>query len=187
MASLYTHAFAAVCLGAAISPRRVYPRVVLVGIVCSLVPDADVIAFYLGVPYEHVFGHRGLSHSLVFAAALSVFATAVLFREARWLRIRTRIAAYLFIVTGSHGLFDAMTNGGLGVAFFAPFADTRYFLPFRPVEVSPLGPSAFFNPRLLPILISEVIWIWIPWAGIATATYLGLRWSQRRASFSSAA
>src|SRR6266540_4876570 len=35
-----------------------------------------------------------------------------------------------------HGFFDAMTNGGLGVAFFAPFDSRRYFLAFRPLEVA---------------------------------------------------
>ena len=68
----------------------------------------------------------------------------------------------LFVVTASHGLLDALTNGGLGVAFFSPFDDTRYFLPYRPVEVSPLGIGAFFTPRALPLLWTEFVWIAVP-------------------------
>jgi hypothetical protein len=29
-------------------------------------------------------------------------------------------ARVLFVVTASHGILDAMTDGGLGIAFFAP-------------------------------------------------------------------
>jgi hypothetical protein len=35
----------------------------------------------------------------------------------------------LFLATAGHGLLDAMTNGGLGLAFFSPFDNHRYFLP----------------------------------------------------------
>src|SRR5215831_7502105 len=50
---------------------------------------------------------------------------------------RFALFAYLFLATASHGVLDAMTNGGLGVAFFSPFDTTRYFLPWRPIRVSP--------------------------------------------------
>ena len=51
----------------------------------------------------------------------------------------------LFMATASHGVLDAMTDGGSGVAFLAPFDDTRYFLPWRPIPVSPIGVSRFFS------------------------------------------
>ncbi len=131
MASTYTHLFAAVCTGVAVTPGKLHPRLLAVGVVGSLIPDADVFGFALGIPYEHLFGHRGVSHSLFFAVVFALCMTLVFFRNARWASIRGRIVAYLFLITASHGLFDAMTNGGLGVAFFAPIDDTRYFLPFR--------------------------------------------------------
>ena len=59
-------------------------------------------------------------------------------------------------------ILDSMRNGGLGVAFFAPFENSRYFLPWRPIEVSPIGVRAFFTPRGLTVLQSEFLWIWIP-------------------------
>lgn len=60
----------------------------------------------------------------------------------------------------SHGLLDAMTNGGGGVAFFAPFNNERYFLPFRPIEVSTLNIAHFFQGQGVGVLKSELIYIW---------------------------
>ena len=82
-------------------------------------------------------------------------------------RLRVRIAAYLFVVTASHGVFDAMTDGGLGVAFLAPFDAARYFLPIRPVLVSPIGFAEFFTARSIPLLASELLWIALPWSALS--------------------
>jgi inner membrane protein len=75
------------------------------------------------------------------------------------------------LVTASHGVFDAMTNGGLGIAFFSPFDNGRYFFPWTPIDVSPIGVRGFFSQRGLDILISETIYVVIPllllWAVIA--------------------
>ncbi len=108
-------------------------------------------------------GHRGLSHSLVFAVMAALTMTPLFFAGPDFEGLRLRIGVYVFVVTASHGVFDAMTNGGLGVAFFSPFDTTRYFLPMRPVEVSPIGISAFFTARSLGVLASEVVWIGLPW------------------------
>jgi inner membrane protein len=40
---------------------------------------------------------------------------------------------------GSHGVLDAMTTGGLGAALMWPFTTARYFLPWRPIPVAPIG------------------------------------------------
>jgi inner membrane protein len=48
------------------------------------------------------------------------------------------------------------------VALFAPFDNSRYFFPFRPVIVSPIGLREFFSPIGIRVVISETIWIWIP-------------------------
>ncbi len=65
-----------------------------------------------------------------------------------------------------------MTNGGRGVAFFSPFLSTRYFLPFRPLEVSPLDVGAFFTQRGVEVLKSEMVWIWLPSAVLVTVVAL---------------
>ena len=69
---------------------------------------------------------------------------------------------YFFLATASHGLLDAMTDGGLGVVFFSPFDTARYFLPWRPILVSPIGVARFLSPRGLAVLRGEIFWIWLP-------------------------
>ena len=68
----------------------------------------------------------------------------------------------LLVSAASHGLLDAMTNGGLGIAFFSPFSNRRYFLPWRVIEVSPLSIFEIFSWRGLRVLGSEVRYVWIP-------------------------
>jgi len=84
-----------------------------------------------------------------------------------------RLALFVWFtaVTASHGLLDALTNGGRGIAFFAPFSDHRYFFPWRPIQVSPIG-VGFFSARGLRVLASEAGWIWVPSAIIAVSARL---------------
>ena len=65
-------------------------------------------------------------------------------------------------MTASHGALDAMTDGGLGVAFFAPFSGERYFFPFRPIVVSPIGLGGFFSEWGVAVIKSELLWVWLP-------------------------
>jgi inner membrane protein len=70
-----------------------------------------------------------------------------------------------------------MTDGGLGIAFFSPFDRTRYFLPWRPIRVSPIGVASFFSRWGLEVLASELVYVWLPVA----ATVAGCRlWRSRR-------
>lgn len=161
MASVLSHVVAASAITAAFYRPNVPKRLWIAGIACSVLPDLDVIGFRLGVRYGDFWGHRGFTHSLTFAALLAALLTAGI------LRIRPKISrvsvfVYLFLSTASHGLLDAMTNGGLGVAFLSPFDNQRYFLPWRPIRVSPIGFSRFFGARGLAVLKSELLWIWLP-------------------------
>jgi inner membrane protein len=74
---------------------------------------------------------------------------------------------FFFVVGASHGILDAMTNGGRGIALLSPFSNHRYFLPWTPIEVSPLGVRAFISQRGLTVMKSEILWIWMPVASIA--------------------
>ena len=134
---------------------------------CAILPDIDVIAFSFGIPYEAMLGHRGFTHSFAFAVIAGV---AVSWHLSHCSHLSHRLALFLWFsaVTASHGLLDAMTNGGRGVAFFAPFSPERYFFPWRPIQVSPIG-AAFFSPRGLRVLASESVWIWLPSAIIAVS------------------
>jgi inner membrane protein len=108
--------------------------------VLSLAPDADVIAFVLGIPYGAQLGHRGASHSLVIAIALGLMVALLPGPNAR---VRWRRAAIAILVAASHGLLDSLTDGGLGVALFWPVTAQRFFAPWRPIPVSPIGAGLF--------------------------------------------
>ena len=77
-----------------------------------------------------------------------------------------------------------MTNGGLGVAFFSPFDNNRYFLPCRPIQVSPIAIHRFLGARGYAVLESELLWIWVPAILFATLV-LSLRRPHRRAPLES--
>ena len=161
MASAFSHAIVAVTMGRSFQNKELSWRELSLGALCSAVPDLDVIGFLFGIQYGDLWGHRGMTHSVLFAALLAGTLVAV------WYRGRLAVAMaglflYFFLCTASHGLLDAMTDGGLGVAFFSPFDTTRYFFPVRPVLVSPIGVSEFFNAYGVRVLISEAVWIWLP-------------------------
>ena len=161
MASAFSHAIAASAITAVFYRPNVSKRVWITGIACSVLPDLDVIGFRFGIHYGDFWGHRGFAHSLAFAAILA--AVLVIAISQTHSEISTvSLFAYLFLSTASHGLLDAMTNGGLGVAFFSPFDSRRHFFPWRPIRVSPIGVSRFFGGRGLAVLKSELLWIWLP-------------------------
>ncbi len=127
----------------------------------ALLPDLDVLAFTLGIPYAHPLGHRGFSHSLIFA----VLASFILYRfliSLQTMPERRRLFLALFLSALTHPLLDALTSGGLGVALFSPFSNQRYFLPWRPIQVSPLGIEAFFGEWGRRVIFSEARWIYLP-------------------------
>jgi inner membrane protein len=127
----------------------------------SLLADLDVVSFGLGIPYNSRFGHRGFSHSLCCAVLVSL-AVAVL--ASSYFAVPWRqLGGFSLIVVIAHSLLDAITDGGCGIAFFSPFNDRRYFLPWRPVQVSPIG-LAVFSRWGLRALLSEIVWIWLPLA-----------------------
>jgi inner membrane protein len=161
MASAVSHAVAALGIGAAFYRRPVPKRVWIAGIACSMIPDLDVIGFRFGIHYGDFWGHRGFTHSLVFAAILAGLVMLLLPRTKTGIQ-RSYLFVYLFLATAGHGLLDAITNGGLGVAFFSPFNNQRYFLPWRPIRVSPIGITRFFSSRGFEVLRTEILWIWLP-------------------------
>ena len=112
---------------------------------------------------------------------LSGVVVALAFREEPWRAMRFRLFLYFLLATASHGFLDAMTHGGLGIAFFAPFDDTRYLFPFRPIPAAPLSIAGFFTGDGLRILASEVVWIWIPSVLLTFAS----RWREKQGSLSS--
>jgi inner membrane protein len=180
MASAFSHAIAAVTIGKVgrvtfwpLTEQKPDLKFWLIGIFCAVIPDADAIGYYMGVPYESMWGHRGITHSFFFAALLSFIVTYFFYGTEKPFSKRWWLLFMLFfIITSSHPILDAMTNGGRGVAFFAPFFDGRYFFPFRPIKVSPLNIPRFFSERGVQVLESEFVWIWIPCGVIYAAALI---------------
>ena len=131
---------------------------------CSALPDLDVGLHAYGVEYGDPWGHRGMTHSLLFAAILSLVVVSFIFRKhaKRFSRRWWALLTFFFLITASHGFLDAFTDGGLGIAFFAPFDNTRYFMPWHPLEVSPIGIRGVFSSYFVDVLRSELLWVCLP-------------------------
>ena len=163
MPSVISHAAVAVAAGVAFAPRGVPNHFWSLALACSIIPDADVIGFSFGIPYDHCFGHRGFFHSPFFGLLMSIFLVSVFFRDVEIFSRRWFLYfIFFFLLSASHGILDAFTSGGLGIALLSPFDNTRYFFPWTPIMVSPIGIEPFFGKWGLSVLKSELLWIWLP-------------------------
>ncbi|MCL2160471.1 MAG: metal-dependent hydrolase [Betaproteobacteria bacterium] len=160
MCNPLSHSAPVLALGVALGLRRIPPRLFMLAVVFSIIPDFDSIGFYVGIPYASWLGHRGFSHSLIFALLCGGFAAWI----APWLKASRLLSGTLvFLAVVSHIALDALTNGGLGVAVFWPYSDARYFLPWQPIQVSPMSPKVFFTTEKgLRVIVSELRWVWLP-------------------------
>jgi inner membrane protein len=162
MPTAISHSLVAVVFGKIFS-KSTGVKFWVLSIICAILPDIDVIMFSFGIPYEHMYGHRGFSHSILFALLISLIIVLVGFREIKQnSKLWWSVVVYFFLIGLSHDILDAITSGGQGVGFFIPFDSTRYFFPFRPIRVSPFSIIRFFGSEGQRILVSELVWIWIP-------------------------
>jgi inner membrane protein len=130
----------------------------------SMSPDADVLGFSLGVAYGDPLGHRGATHSFAFALVLGLAALGL----AKWVKQPPRALALAVGLTAlSHGLLDTLTNGGLGCALLWPLSDERFFAPFRPLPVAPIG-LGMLSLRGGLVLLVELV-CFLPFVIYATA------------------
>jgi inner membrane protein len=158
MPTLITHPAIPLAIGLGLGQQKIPLPLLVCGILGSMIPDVDVLTFRLGIPYSAEFGHRGFFHSLLFASAVALLCS-FFFRPGRNV---FRAFLFLFTSVASHGILDALTNGGLGIALFWPWSDQRYFFPCRPIAVAPIGIHRFITHRGLEVLKSELFWIWQP-------------------------
>ena len=172
MPTILSHPAVPLAIGLGLGQSVVSRRLLIAGVVASIFPDLDVIGLHMGVHYPSVLGHRGMTHSLLFALAMGLLAA---------LRCRsletTRRTAFVFIVasTASHGLLDMMTNGGSGIALWWPLSSERFSLPWRVIEASPLTLGPFLHSAGV-VFQSELLWVWLPSTVVCAALY----WSQMR-------
>ena len=120
----------------------------------ALFPDADVLLTHVGADYHGQFGHRGFTHSLLFAVATAAGA----FLVARKWGTRPWLTAVLaFLAVTSHGLLDAMTYRTRGVPFFWPFTEYRFTFPWRHIPPAPVGTN-FLSQRGLEVAAVELVY-----------------------------
>jgi inner membrane protein len=172
MSTILTHTAVPLALGIGLGASVISRRLMVAGAVASMLPDVDVLAFRFNIAYTDTLGHRGATHSLMFAVFVALI--AMLFAS----RLNTsRSKALLFVGAScaSHGLLDTFTNGGNGVALWWPFSDERVFSAWRVIEVSPLNMHRVFSERGLEVLLSEFFWVWLP-----AVVVCGMLWLLRR-------
>jgi inner membrane protein len=138
-----------------------------------VVPDLDVFS---SCSYGSMCGHRGFTHSLLFAAALAGIAAALTFRYFRmkfW-----PLAGILFACAASHAVLDALTDGGYGVPIFWPISNVR-FGPYGPIHVADLG-GAFPNPWTSRSIRTELLYVWLPMSLLLALVAGCRRWAKRK-------
>ncbi|MEZ0225318.1 MAG: metal-dependent hydrolase [Alphaproteobacteria bacterium] len=173
MATVFSHIAIPVGIALALGRKRVPKSLMEAGAISSVMADIDCLMFNFGVPYESQWGHRGFTHSIVMAILIGLLWA---WRQKEPLVKPRDVFAFTFLCALTHPILDALTDGGLGVAFFWPFTDTRYFFPINPLAVSPIG-RGFISLRGMEVFLKEIVLIWMPCllvggAGFAVRKYL---------------
>ena len=176
MPSSFSHVVAGLAAGTPVLPDSIPKRYWVCAGVCAAFPDVDWLWSFRGLPYDHWLAHRGVTHSLIFAAALAAAVTWLILRPRAPTRARTRLWAGLALATASHGLFDAMSTYGAGIAFFLPLSTKRFFLPWRPISGAGGPHEGGVALTVVTVFSRELLWVWLPSALLA----LIVRWWRRR-------
>ncbi|HAH1256206.1 TPA: metal-dependent hydrolase [Escherichia coli] len=94
----------------------------------------------------------------------------------RWFRAGL-IRCWLFLTVSllSHSLLDSVTTGGKGVGWLWPWSDERFFAPWQAIKVAPFALSRYTTPYGHQVIISELMWVWLP-----GMLLMGMLWWRRR-------
>ncbi|CAG0973731.1 partial Inner membrane protein YbcI, partial [Gammaproteobacteria bacterium] len=169
MPTVFSHPLVPLALGIGMGKKTIPSPLLKLGILVSILPDFDALAFTLGIPYASQLGHRGFSHSLV-TAILVALGCCLFHRQLR--ASRWSVFWFCALSMASHPLLDALTDGGLGVALFWPFSNKRYFFPWATISVSPIG-MGFFSIRGWEVLKSEIYSVWLPCIALGLVLFSG--------------
>jgi inner membrane protein len=157
MATIYTHAVVGLGLAKVFTSRRLPPLFWILAGLLPIVPDFDSFSSY---SYGSMWGHRGFTHSLCFALGIGLIAAGA---ASRCLKIDFwPLLGFFFLITASHGILDALTDGGFGIPFFWPFSPHRYG-PYGPIHVADIG-FEIPDPRVSRSVRTELLYVWLPLA-----------------------
>jgi len=159
MPSLFGHAVAGLAITETFRRAKLPRRIWALAPLCAVAPDLDWFASFLAFHKNHILNHRGVAHSLFGALLIAAAVWLIgLRREQRsgqaWL--------CLTLAALSHGLMDACTSGGVGVALFMPISDSRWACLWQPIQVAPLPLGREDLYRFLLSLRTEAFWIGLP-------------------------
>ncbi|HKU43986.1 MAG TPA: metal-dependent hydrolase [Polyangiales bacterium] len=156
--AIFGHAAVGIALGRAYQGRADVPLLpaCAAGIALAALPDLDFFGAWFGAEYGTDWGHRGFTHSFLFAAVVALLIG--------WIAGRCGLPrAWTALIAGlalaSHGLLDTLTNGTNGPALLWPFSSARFQAPIRPVLVAPLG-WAYFGSAGMRSLVRELLLFW---------------------------
>lgn len=159
MPSLFGHAVAGLAITAAFHRDKLPRRTWALAAFCAVAPDLDWFVSLGNIHRGHVLNHRGAAHSLFAAACIAAVVFLTCFRKEQR---RGAVWLCLTVAAMSHGLLDACTAGGVGVALFMPFSDTRWACIWQPGHVAPLPLNRAHTHFFLSSLLDEARWIGIP-------------------------
>ena len=128
MPTLIGHSITGLSVSTLFLARPYIKRVGFLCVICSVIPDLDAIGFCLGIPYEHWLGHRGFSHSILFAVFFALRASLFILDIEKSPKKRGFLLSAFFICVVMHDILDAMTNGGLGVSLRSRHSVRRVYL-----------------------------------------------------------
>lgn len=136
-----------------------------------MIPDFDAFST---ASYGTALGHRGFTHSFVFALGIGLLAAGLTFKHFKmrfwWL------ACFFFAITASHGVLDAFTSGGYGILWLWPFSTAR-FGPWGPIPVADIG-FEWPSPWASQAVRFELMWVWLPTSLVVVVVFLVrmIRW-----------
>lgn len=163
MPTIFSHAITAIPISLGFAEKINKRKIIILSIIFSILLDFDGIGFQFGIKYNSLFGHRGFSHSLLFILIASI---VFIFLTSPKIKLKSKTGLLLFLnfftIGALHILLDSMTNGGLGVALFSPLSNQRFFLPWRPIEVSAILPQYFFQLDGLTVIKFEPLYLVLP-------------------------
>ena len=158
MATFITHPLFGVGAAYAISqPQQLSRRFLTLSTFCQWIPDIDVFTYLTPIAETHPFGHRGMTHSVLFAFVLALLVVRVFYRQFTLSRWRYwGLHLWFFLITLSHGLLDALVDTRLGVAFLWPVDTQRYLFQWRPlldnsIDISMLTSAHFWYAQLIEL------------------------------------
>lgn len=158
MASSFTHAFSAVVLGKVLKDKYRSKKIWILGILCSVSPDIDILFDKLGWVDIPMLAMRGFSHSIFFAMGLATLFTLVFHLKEE----RNYVFWIYYTLCGLlHSAIDALSKG-LGVAILSPLEEEHFHLPYKVIDPLPVSFDDQWYQLCLQALKSEFLWIIIP-------------------------